>query len=54
VLDGEDHRYYFTSDLSGHYVVYVYDNGHLVDELGRFDDLDDAAEAIADNAYGLY
>lgn len=53
VLNGEDYRYYFTSDLSGHYVAYTYDNGRIGDELGRFDDLDEAAEAIADHAYGL-
>jgi hypothetical protein len=53
VLNGEDHRYYFTSDLSGHYVIYTYDNGRIGDTLGRFDDFDEAAEAIADHAYGL-
>ena len=53
VLNGEEYKYYFTSDLSGHYVVYSYDNSILGDILGRFDDFDEAAEAIADNAYGL-
>ena len=53
VLNGEEHRYYFTSDFSGHFVAYTYDNGRLGDVLGRFDDLDEAAEAIADHAYGL-
>lgn len=53
VLNGEEHRYYFTSDMRGHYVAYTYDNGRIGDELGRFDDLDEAAEVIADHAYGL-
>lgn len=53
VLNGEEYRYYFTSDFSGRYIVYIYDNGRSGDTLGRFEDLDEAAEAIADHAYGL-
>lgn len=53
VLNGEEHEYYFTSDMRGNFVAYIYDNGRLGDTLGRFDDLDEAAEAIADHAYGL-
>jgi hypothetical protein len=53
VLNGEEHKYYFTSDMRGNFVAYIYDDGRLGDELGRFGDLDEAAEAIADHAYGL-
>ena len=53
VLNGEEYKYYFTSDLSGRFVIYTYDNSRLGDILGRFDDFDEAAEAIADHAYGL-
>jgi predicted methyltransferase MtxX (methanogen marker protein 4) len=53
VLTGEEHKYYFTSDMRGHYQVFTYDGGRLGDELGRFDELDEAAEAIADHARDL-
>ena len=54
VLHGKECRYYFSGDLLGRYVVYTYDNGRLGDLIGKFDEFDEAAEAIADHAYGLY
>ena len=53
VLHGEKYRFRFSSDFSGNYKVTILSSNGIGEDIGHFEELDEAAEAMADFALGM-